>query len=161
VASPLIALAQSAADELPAGTTGFGTSLVRSALSLLAVCVAAWALVRFAARRGLLGAAPTGTHLRVIERLALDPRRALYLVRLGPRAILLGASEDGLRALGDVPLEALGLDDDSVREIKSPERGQPTEARAAEAESEGGSDGPAVAGARRAFIDVVRGGASP
>ena len=49
----LAALAQ-ALDELPAGTGGFGAQLVRTSVALLIVCVAAWWLVRYAARRGKL-----------------------------------------------------------------------------------------------------------
>jgi len=108
----LAALAQ-AADELPPGTGGFGAQLARTSLALLIVCVAAWWLVRYAARRGMLGASARGRHMTVIERVALDPRRALHLVRVGDRVLVLGASEEGLRTLAELSATELTLDDHS------------------------------------------------
>ncbi|MFO0563536.1 MAG: flagellar biosynthetic protein FliO [Polyangiales bacterium] len=105
----LAALAQ-AADELPPGTGGFGAQLARTSLALLIVCVAAWWLVRYAARRGMLGASAGGTHMTVIERVALDPRRALHLVRVGKRVLVVGASDEGLRTLAELAADELELD---------------------------------------------------
>ena len=104
----LAALAQ-AVDELPAGTGGFGAQLARTSIALLLVCVAAWWLVRAAARRGMLGAATRGAHMTVIERVSLDPRRALHLVRVGKRVLVLGASDEGLRTLAEIPADELDL----------------------------------------------------
>ncbi|HMI92321.1 MAG TPA: flagellar biosynthetic protein FliO, partial [Polyangiales bacterium] len=57
-----------------------------------------WAL-RWVARRGGFGAAlpaaDAGLSLRVLARLALEPRKALYLVRVGERTLLLGTGEGG------------------------------------------------------------------
>lgn len=106
----LAALAQ-ATDELPQGTGGFGAQLARTSLALLIVCVAAWWLVRYAARRGMLGASARGRHMTVIERVALDPRRALHLVRVGKRVLVLGASDEGLRTLAELAADELELDE--------------------------------------------------
>lgn len=87
-----------ALDALPAGTTGYGASLARSLVALLLVCVAAWGALRWAAKRGVgLGAAPG--RVRVLERVALDARRALFVVRADERVLLLGAGETGAPVL--------------------------------------------------------------
>jgi flagellar biogenesis protein FliO len=105
------ALAQ-AVDELPAGTGGFATQLVRTSVALIVVCVGAFWLVRYAAQRGLLGAQSRAKHLSVIDKIALDPRRSVHLVRVGRRVLVLGASDEGLRSLAELPAEELGLTDD-------------------------------------------------
>jgi flagellar biogenesis protein FliO len=115
----LAALAQSAADELPPGTGGFGAQLVRSALALLAVCGAALWLVRAAARRGMLGAPSKSAHMTVIDRVALDARRTLHLVRVGKRVLVLGASEEGLRSLAELSSDELSLDEGRKAEALS------------------------------------------
>jgi flagellar biosynthetic protein FliO len=128
----LAALAQ-AVDELPAGTGGFGAQLARTSVALLLVCVAAWWLVRAAARRGMLGAATRGAHMTVIERVSLDPRRALHLVRVGKRVLVLGASDEGLRTLAEIPADELDLASD-VAPVDAPVEGEP----------------------RRSFVDALR-----
>jgi flagellar biogenesis protein FliO len=115
--------------------------------------------VRFAARRGLLGAPTGGRHLQVLERLALDPRRSLYLVRFGSRALLLGASEEGLRALGEVPAESLGAGDMNGTEIKSSDQGPMANDDSREGVTPGDAD--AARGGRatgsKTFREVLRG----
>lgn len=86
---------------LPPATRGYGVQLVQSLLALLAVCVAAWWTLRWAARRGY-GQAPRGRHVRVLERVTLDARRGLYLVSVGSRVFLLGASEQSLSVLAEL-----------------------------------------------------------
>jgi flagellar biogenesis protein FliO len=107
------ALAQ-AVDELPAGTGGFATQLVRTSVALIVVCVAAFWLVRYAAQRGLLGAQSRAKHLSVIDKIALDAKRSVHLVRVGKRVLVLGASDEGLRSLGELSLDELGLEDDGA-----------------------------------------------
>lgn len=132
----LAALAQ-AVDELPAGTGGFGAQLARTSVALLLVCLAAWWLVRAAARRGMLGAATRGSHMTVIERVSLDPRRALHLVRVGKRVLVLGASDEGLRTLAEIPADELDL--------------PPTASPSALA-----TDASAESEPRRSFVDALR-----
>lgn len=127
------ALAQ-AVDELPAGTGGFATQLVRTSVALIVVCVAAFWLVRYAAQRGLLGAQSRAKHLSVIDKIALDPKRSVHLVRVGKRVLVLGASDEGLRSLGELSLDELGLEGD----------GAPKE------EADGRSP------TKRSFVDVLR-----
>jgi flagellar protein FliO/FliZ len=87
------------------GTTGFGAALLQSALALAAVCALAWWALRWGARRGVL---PAGNgRVAVIERAALDPGRAVYVVRVGERVLVVGASEQSLSLLAELRPEEL------------------------------------------------------
>lgn len=84
-----------AAAELPGG---YGVALLQTLLALAAVCILAWVVLRWAARRGLGVGAP-GARVQVLERIALDARRTLWLVRVGERVLLIGGGDDGPPAL--------------------------------------------------------------
>ncbi|MDP3275067.1 MAG: flagellar biosynthetic protein FliO [Deltaproteobacteria bacterium] len=96
------------------GTTA---SIVRTLLGLLLVCVAAWWALRAASQRGLLGPRALGHHARVIERIALDPRRSVVLLQVAKRVLVVGVSEQGLRTLAELSADELALES----EPKSPE----------------------------------------
>jgi flagellar biogenesis protein FliO len=79
------------------------SSILRVLLALAGVSGLAWVVLSLLARRGLLGFARglgRGTgRLRVLERIALSPRRQLYLVQADSRVFLLGSGEAGPPAL--------------------------------------------------------------
>lgn len=87
------------------GTSGFGAALAQSALALLAVCALAWWALRWGARRGVLPRARGD--LEVLDRVALDPGRAVYLVRAGTKVLVLGGADGGLQALAELRPEEL------------------------------------------------------
>ena len=81
--------------ELPGG---YGAALLQGLISLAAVCLLIWIVLRWASQRGL-GGASRGGRLRVLERLPLDPRRALLLVRVGERVLLIGTGDGAAPAV--------------------------------------------------------------
>lgn len=81
--------------ELPGG---YGVALLQTLLALAAVCVLAWVVLRWGARRGL-GLGASRGQVRVLERISLEPRRSLYLVKVGTRVLLIGAGEGGSPAV--------------------------------------------------------------
>lgn len=78
-------------------------SVLRVLFALAGVCALAWVVLSALARRGLLrgavGFAARDGRLRVLERIALSPRRQLYLVQADGRVFLLGAGDAGPLAL--------------------------------------------------------------
>lgn len=90
------------ASDLPGG---YGVALLQTLLALGAICILAWVVLRWSARRGL----GTGRgRVRVLERVPLDRGRSLYLVEVGGRVLLLGAGE------GAAPSMLAELDPDEL-----------------------------------------------
>lgn len=90
------------ATDLPGG---YGIALLQTVLALAAVCVLAWVVLRWSAKRGIGG----GRRVKVLERVPLDARRSLYLVKIGDRVLLLGGGDGAAPSLlaelteGDLP----------------------------------------------------------
>lgn len=74
--------------------------VIQTVVTLAGVAALALLLVHGARRAGVGRA--TGP-LSVIGRLPLDARRAVYLVRVGRAIYVIGASENGLVKLGEIP----------------------------------------------------------
>ena len=77
---------------------------VQAMVTVLAI-VALAVLVLYGGRRLGLGR-PSGP-LELLGRLPLEPRRAVYLVRVGKIVYVVGASEGGLTRLGEMDAEAV------------------------------------------------------
>ncbi len=73
-------------------TTSYGASLLQTLLALGAVCLLAWVVLRWGAKKGLM-LGGRGRHIQIIERVALDPRRSLSLVRVGEKLLLIGVGD--------------------------------------------------------------------
>lgn len=73
--------------------------------AVLALCV----LVLYGARRLGVGR-PVGP-IELLGRLPLEARRSIYLVRVVDQVLIIGASEAGLRKLGELPRSALANGD--------------------------------------------------
>lgn len=83
---------------------GYGVSLLQTLLALAAVCILAWVVLRWSARRGL---GVSRGRVKVLERVPLDGRRALYLIEVNGRQLLVGVGDGGAPAL----LTELEVDD--------------------------------------------------
>jgi flagellar protein FliO/FliZ len=77
---------------------------LQAMVTVLAI-VALAVLVLYGGRRLGIGR-PSGP-LELLGRLPLEPRRAVYLVRVGKVVYVLGASEGGLTRLGEMEAEAV------------------------------------------------------
>jgi len=85
--------------------TSYANYVLETLLTLAAVCGLA-VVVLWSARRMGVGR-PRGP-VALLGRLPLEGRRAVYVVRVGGQALVVGASEAGLTRLGEVPLGELG-----------------------------------------------------
>jgi flagellar biogenesis protein FliO len=120
----LLQLAQSA--ELPAETTGFGGQLARTALSLLAVCAASWWILRYAAKRGILPRQTQSKHLQIVDRIALDARRSVVLLRVGSKVLVVAADDQGLRTLGEMDAQEFATATESTMSEQTDKREAPS-----------------------------------
>ncbi|MFH0900920.1 MAG: flagellar biosynthetic protein FliO [Pseudomonadota bacterium] len=83
--------------------------MLHSALVLAAVCAVAWLIIGVGIRRiaGLRGDGNRDV-LRLVARLPLEPKRAVYVVEAAGKMLLLGSSEQGpLTLLGELDAVAV------------------------------------------------------
>lgn len=83
-------------------------TLLETFVTLLVVCIVAFVLLYFARKAGVARAFGAA---ELVGQLPLEARRAVYLVRVGGRVLVIGASEAGLTKLAeleaaDVPVTA-------------------------------------------------------
>src|SRR6185436_5900515 len=79
-----------------------------------ALYLAAWGIRR-------MGVSARGGPLEILARQPLDGRRAIYLVRVGKRVLVVGATDGALTRLASTSLESLKLDEAS-KEAPPPSR---------------------------------------
>src|SRR3954453_12513744 len=80
----------------------YGDLLITSLVVLGVVCIAAFVAVRVFGRLLATGRA-RGAHLMdVVARVPLEPRRALYVVEVAGKTLLVGTSEMGLSVLTEL-----------------------------------------------------------
>lgn len=96
---------EAAAQAATAGD-GYVGMLLTTVLLLVVVCVVAFVVVRLL-RRGLEGRPVGEGVVTVVARVPLEPRRALYVVRVGGKTLVLGASEGGLGLVTELPDDAV------------------------------------------------------
>ena len=80
----------------------YGDLLVTSLIVLGVVCVGAFAAVKLLGRVMATGRARGAHLLGVVARLPLEPRRALYVVEVAGKTLLVGTSEMGLNVLSEL-----------------------------------------------------------
>lgn len=79
--------------------------LLRTLVALGLVCVLAYILVRWVLPRLQF---PTATHrlIRIVDTIALDARRSLYVVEVTNRWLLIGSSEAGVQLISELDAAA-------------------------------------------------------
>jgi flagellar protein FliO/FliZ len=76
----------------------YGWYLLQTLAALGVVCAAAFLVLRYVVPRAL----PMRGPMRVLARVAVEPRRSLLLVEVAGRAFLLGSSEGGLQLVAEL-----------------------------------------------------------
>lgn len=96
------------AQHTSSGWGTYGVFILETVGILLLIAVAGWAVVRFGSSR--LPFSPQNRRLKLLERLVLEPRRALHLVQLDDTVLLIGTSDqsvDLLKVLDTPPADPL------------------------------------------------------
>jgi flagellar biogenesis protein FliO len=99
--------------------------LLRVVVVLVLIGACAFWILRWLAQRGGLNAPISGLgarmELRVLARVGLEPRKALYLVRAGERLLLLGTGDSGPPSLLlELPRDQIADDLAQVASDRSP-----------------------------------------
>jgi flagellar protein FliO/FliZ len=79
----------------------YGSYLVETLITLMAVCAIAFAVLYGARRLGI--GRPTGG-IELVGRLPLDARRSIVLVRVGAHVFIVGVGDGGFTRLGRLPV---------------------------------------------------------
>ena len=80
----------------------YGDLLITSLVVLMAVCIAAFVVVKLVGRFLATGRVRGAHLLDVIARVPLEPRRSLYVVAVAGKTLLVGTSEMGLSVLSEL-----------------------------------------------------------
>jgi len=97
---------------MDANPPSLAAALAQTLVTLAAVCALAWWVLRWAARRGV-SRSPAGV-VTVLDRVALDPRRTLFVVRVGGKVLLLGGGDGGLSVLTELDPATLPAEKDAA-----------------------------------------------
>lgn len=80
----------------------FGWLLVKTLLALSVILGMIVLLFRYIVPRIQGSHAPGNSRIRIIDRIGLEPRKILYMVKVGKKHMLLGTSEQGVHKLADL-----------------------------------------------------------
>jgi len=85
---------------LEAGSS-FGWMLLQTLLALLFICGIAWLLLRLMGRYSN-GLGSSKGMIEIVDRVAIDQRKSLYIMKVTGRWLLVGSSEAGLQLLTEL-----------------------------------------------------------
>lgn len=95
-------LARPAAIELD-----YGAMLLKMIVSAALVCLLAWVILRWGL--GRLGSRlKSDENMRVLSQLAIGPKRAILVVQVGPKRLILGSTETEITLLCDISEKSFG-----------------------------------------------------
>ena len=98
-AEPILKSVVPTAVEMPAAAG----LLARLALSLIVVLAIIWGAMCLLRRISGRGAPGLGkSHVRVLERAHIAPKKAVYIIQVGSRALAVGVSEAGMSTLAEL-----------------------------------------------------------
>ena len=103
------------AEPAPVAPAGYGALLFQTMLVLAGVCALAFVSLRWGLRRFVSADGRDHGAMQVVARLPVEPRRSVLVVKVGARHLILGSSEAGFQALGE-------LDDDEALQFQRGER---------------------------------------
>lgn len=100
-------------------SSGDGWWLARTVVLLALVLGIAWWMLRNAVRtRG--AKLSSARRMRVMDRLELEPRRTLHLVKVGESVLLVGTTEQGMSVLKEIPASEVQAMEEELRTREAP-----------------------------------------
>lgn len=87
----------------PASGLGFGWLFIKMLIVLVIVCLFAIIMLKYVVPRlGLAGKMQAGKYIHLLSRLSLDPRKNLWIVRVGARHFLLGSGDGAVTKIAEL-----------------------------------------------------------
>jgi flagellar biosynthetic protein FliO len=100
----------------------YGIFILETIAILIVIALGAWAVVRFGGNR--LARGKEGNRMRVVERLALEPKRSLYLVEVDGKPLLIGVSEGAMQRIEQVSAEHVSQEPETELDNRSSQEGE-------------------------------------
>jgi len=109
-------IAETLPQSIPAleGSVDFTWMFIKVILILAFVCVIAFAVIKYVIPKASYLKQGSSSQIELLERFALEPRKSLYILKVGSRFLLLGSSENSLNALMELSEKDL-LSEDSQK----------------------------------------------
>ena len=85
----------------------FGWLLVKTVLAMAFILALAFVVIRYLFPLFRFSGQARSSKIKVIDRAGLEPRRSLFIVRVGKKTALLGTSEQGISKVMDLSEEDL------------------------------------------------------
>ena len=79
----------------------YGTLLLKMVLGMLAVVILAYVVIRYGLKR-FMPSSQQSSHIEVVLRQPIEPRRALLVVKVASKHVLLASSEQGISFLTEL-----------------------------------------------------------
>src|SRR5690606_6347653 len=98
-------------------TMGYGMMLARMVFMLAAVCALAVISLRWGLKR-LAHVNTADQSIEVVSRAVIEPRRAVMVLRIGTRHLIVGTGEHGMTPLGELSDEEAQLMREKAQEIQ-------------------------------------------
>lgn len=83
----------------------FGWLFAKTVIAMVVVIFGAFFFIKFILPRLQFGHRASQSRIQVIDKLGLEARKALYIIGVGRKRILIGSGEQGLSKLADLELE--------------------------------------------------------
>lgn len=80
----------------------FGWLLVKTLVAMGVILGLIFVLFRYLVPKMQMGRLNQGSHIQIVERVGLEPRKNLYVVRVGKKNILVGTTEQSISNLVDL-----------------------------------------------------------
>lgn len=101
----LLLLAESLPETLPQNLGGLEASVdftwmfIKVILVLALVCMTAFGVIKYLLPKATFVKQGKNSEIEILERFALEPKKNLYILKVGSRFLLLGTSENALNPL--------------------------------------------------------------
>lgn len=89
----------STATNLPEPSIDFSWLFIKVVLAMIVVCVTAYFGIKYLLPKGSFIKKSSRSEIEILERFPLEPRKSLYILKVGNRRVLIGTTENSVHSL--------------------------------------------------------------
>jgi flagellar biogenesis protein FliO len=103
----LLAQVQTSSNPFDDANTSLGWLFVKTLIAMVIVIALAFICIRYLLPRLQMAKQRGKSRIQIIERIGLEPRKALYIIKVGNKAAVVGSSDHNLSKLIDLDADDL------------------------------------------------------